>query len=44
MSKKNNVYAWHLLVSRRQASGESISEYLHVLKDLAKDCFFQCDR
>jgi len=37
---KNNVYARHLLVSRRQASGESISEFLHILKGLAKDCAF----
>jgi len=29
-----------LLVSRRQASGESISEFLHVLEGLAKDCAF----
>jgi len=29
-----------LLVSRRQASGESISEFLHVFEGLAKDCAF----
>jgi len=29
-----------LLVSRRQTSGESISEFLHVLKGLAKDYAF----
>jgi len=38
--KKNNVYARHLLVSRRQGSDESISEFLHVLKGFAKDCSF----
>jgi len=40
VKKKNNVYARHLLVSRRQGSDESISELLHVLKGLAKDCTF----
>jgi len=40
LSKKNDVYARHLLVSRRQGSDESISEFLHVLKGLAKDCAF----
>jgi len=30
--KKNNVYARHLLVSRKQIPGESISECLQVLK------------
>jgi len=29
-----------LLVSRRQASGESISQFLQVLEGLAKDCAF----
>jgi len=38
--RKNNVCAQHLLVSRRQAGGESISKFLHVLEDLAKDCAF----
>jgi len=36
MKKKNNVYARHLLVSRRQAPNESISEFLQALKGLAK--------
>ena len=36
----NNVYARHLLVSRRQRPDKSISEYLQVLKTLAKDCTF----
>jgi len=40
VQKKNNVYARHLLVSRRQGSDESISEFLHVLKGFAKDCSF----
>ena len=38
--KKNNVYARHLLVSRKQTPGESISEYLQALKILAKECSF----
>ena len=37
---KNNVYARHLLVSRRQGSEESIAENLQSLKNLAKDCSF----
>ena len=32
IKKKNNVYARHLLVSRRQAPTESISEFLQTLK------------
>jgi len=40
VKKNNNVYARHMLVSHRQASGESISEFLHVPKDLDKDCVF----
>jgi len=37
---KNNVYARHLLVSRHQLQGETLPEYLQVLKSLAKDCTF----
>ena len=40
IKKKNNVYARHLLVSRRQAANETISEFLQALKSLAKDCTF----
>ena len=40
VKKKNNVYARHLLVSRRQGPGESVTEYLQTLKRLAKDCTF----
>jgi len=36
--RKNNVYARHLLVSRRQASAVSISEFLHIL--YTKECTF----
>ena len=38
--KQNNVHARHLLVSRKQTPGESISEYLQALKILAKECSF----
>ena len=40
IKKKNNVYARHLLVSRRQAPTESVSEFLQTLKGLAKECSF----
>jgi len=40
VKKKNNVCAQHLLVSRRQAGGESIFVFLHVLMGLAKECAF----
>ena len=40
VKNKNNMYVRHLLRSRRQRPGESISEYLQVLKTLAKDCTF----
>ena len=38
VKQKNDVYARHLLVSRRQLQGEIMCEYLQVLKTLAKDC------
>ena len=40
VKQKNNVYARHLLVSRQQLQGETLSEYLQVLKTLAKECSF----
>lgn len=40
INKKNDVYTRHLLTSRQQSEGESVSEYLEVLKELAKDCTF----
>ena len=39
--QKNLVFARHLLMSRTQNSGESIAEYVHALKQLARDCNFQ---
>ena len=41
IKRKNNVYARHLLVSRRQGSNESIAEYLRALKTFSKDCTFR---
>ena len=40
VKKANNVYGRHLLVSRRQQPGESVTEYVQALKDLAKECSF----
>jgi len=40
VKKANNVYARHLLVSRRQQPGESVTEYAQALKELAKECSF----
>jgi len=40
VKQKNNVYARHLLVSRHKLQGETLSEYVQVLKSLAKDCTF----
>ena len=40
IKRKNNVYARHLLVSRRQGPEETIAEYLQALKHLAKECSF----
>ena len=37
----NEVFARHLLATRRQKSGETMDEFLQVLKALAKDCKFK---
>ena len=37
----NEVFARHLLATRRQKSGESVDEFLQALKTLAKDCKFK---
>ena len=34
------VFARHLLMIRTQRSGESIAEYVHSLRELARDCDF----
>ena len=36
----NEIFARHLLATRRQQDGETIDEYLQVLKTLSKDCNF----
>jgi len=38
---KNNVFAGHLLATRRQLPGESLQQFLQVLKTLSKDCSFR---
>ncbi|XP_064106807.1 uncharacterized protein LOC135215786 [Macrobrachium nipponense] len=38
---KNEIFARHLLVTRRQNSGESLDQFLQALKLLAKDCQFK---
>jgi len=40
IKKKNNVCARHLLESRHQQPGESVTEYAQTLKALAKECTF----
>ena len=38
---KNEVFARHLLASRRQKVGESLDEFLQALKRLSSDCNFK---
>ena len=38
---KNNVFARHLLATRRQLPGESLQQFLQVLKTLLRDCSFR---
>ena len=40
MKTTNEVFARHLLSIRKQQAGESVDEYLQVLKTLSKDCNF----
>ena len=37
----NEIYARHVLATRRQETGESLYQYLQVLKRLGKDCNFK---
>ena len=39
--KKNVTFARHVLMKRLQAQNESISQYVHALRGLAKECSFQ---
>ena len=41
MKPKNEVFARHVLSSRKQQAGESIDEYLQELRDLSQDCCFK---
>ena len=38
--KKNVTFARHVLMTRQQAQNESISQYVHALRGLAKECSF----
>jgi len=38
---KNDVFARHLLATRRQLPGESLQQFLQVLKTISKDCSFR---
>lgn len=38
---KNEIYARYILATRCQHSGETLDEYLQVLKTLSKDCNFK---
>ncbi len=37
----NEIYARHVLATRRQQPGETLDEYLQALKVLSKECNFQ---
>ena len=37
----NEIYARHLLATRRQNTNETLDEYVQVLKTLSKDCNFK---
>ena len=39
--RKNIVFARHLLMTRTQKPSENINEYVHALRQLARDCAFQ---
>ena len=39
--KKNVTFARHVLMTRLQAQNESISQYVHAFRGLAKECSFQ---
>jgi hypothetical protein len=38
---RNEIYARHCLATRQQHAGESVDQYLQVLKLLSKDCNFK---
>ena len=39
--KKNDVFARHILATRKQQVGKSLQQFLHTLKVLSKDCSFE---
>ena len=41
LKPKNEVYARHMLASRRQQPGETLDEFLQALKQLSKDCDYK---
>lgn len=41
VAPKNEIFARHILATRKQQSGETLDEYLNALKLLAKDCQFK---
>ena len=41
VSPKNEIFVSHILATRLQQSGETLVEYINVLKLLAKDCQFK---
>ena len=38
---KNEIFAGHLLATRKQQSGENLDEFMQALKQLANDCNFK---
>ena len=40
-SSKNEIFARHVLATRRQQASETLDEYLRALKTLSKDCNFK---
>ena len=38
ITKRNEIFSWHCLASRTQQAGESVNEYLQILKQISKDC------
>jgi hypothetical protein len=41
IKQRNEIFARHCLASRNKQVGESINEYLRVLKQMSKDCNFK---
>ena len=41
MKPKNDVYALHVLATRKQEAGESLDQYLLHLQQLGRDCTFK---